>query len=442
MAHKELQLAQDDNGKYRFSGWSPDITSKKIALAEKKGLMPVYYGVQLTLLPNEEQRIKIDKTIGCSRIAANDYYAVKDFMWNEYHHSVSVAAYKREYWPRLKQEYPWLAECEQHSVLSGVSNMDKAFASFFAGRARYPQTVSRKHPNGQRYTTNETNGNIGFADQKHPLIKIPGIGKVRCIIPKGKTVSSIMAGNTKIISITVIHDAIGCYCSLNMETLIDLVNPITVTDVHHIGSMDMGLKHFGIFGDADNTLKEDNPRWIKRSERQLRHAQQILSRKYEAAKRERRNYWESHNYQKAKLRVAKIQRHIANQRKDFHHKLSSIIAKNYDFFVFENLNISGLLKNRHLAKQISSAGWYQFQQFVKYKIERKGGLVIKIDRFFPSSKCCSVCGHKNEDLKLSDRFWYCPQCHTLHDRDVNAKENIRLEGIRILQEQYGIAVLQ
>ena len=165
-----------------------------------------------------------------------------------------------------------------------------------------------------------------------------------------------------------------------------------------------------------------------------------LSRKYEAAKRDKRNYWEGKNYQKAKAKVAAIQRHIANQRKDFHHKLSREIADNYDAFIFEDLNIKGLLKNRHLAKEISSVGWYQFQSFVKYKMEKKGGVVLKINRFFPSSKNCSVCGYKNKDLKLSDRYWYCPECHTLHDRDVNAKQNILTESMRLLQDN-GITII-
>ena len=325
----------EENGIYKFKGRTFKQTEEKNTLLAPLNKMVFNYGIQLDLLPTPEQMTMIDRTIGCARVAANNYFA----------------------------------------------------------------------------------------------------------LPKNKTIDNIIPdNNTRITSVTVVHNSTVCYISLQMETIIDLVNIRKSVCRSHIGSMDMGLKDFGIYGDGENTLKIDNPRWIKKAEKKLRRAQKALSRKYEAAKKEERNYWEGKNYQKAKAKVAKIHRHIANQRKDFHHKLSRIIADTYDAFIFENLNIKGLLKNHKLAKSISSVGWYQFQQFVKYKIERKGGTVLKIDRFFPSSKTCSKCGYKKKDLELSERYWYCPKCKTLHDRDINAKDNILKEGIRIM-ESSGYTIL-
>jgi putative transposase len=432
----------EQNGIYKFTGRTYKQTEEKNSLLLPLNKMISNYGLQLVLLPTTEQMTMIDKTIGCARVVANNYLAVKDCMWKECGETVSKFEYRTEYYPILCEEFPWLKECHQASVLSGSDNMDKSFNNFFTGQSRYPKEVSRSKPNGQRYSTPNDHGSIHIDIINNlPYISIPKVGKVRFVLPKNRTISSIIPDeNTRITSITVVHNSTECYVSLQMETIVNLVSVQKSVCRSHIGSMDMGLKDFGIYGDTENTLKVDNPRWIKKSERKLRRAQKSLSRKYEAAKKDGRNWWEGKNYQKAKAKVAKIHAHIANQRKDFHHKLSRIIVDTYDAFIFENLNIKGLLKNHRLAKSISSVGWYQFQQFVKYKLERKGGSVLKVDRFFASSKTCNKCGYKKEDLQLSDRYWYCPKCHTLHDRDINAKDNILAEGIRIM-ESSGYTIL-
>ena len=433
---------ETNNGVITFKGKSGQPVKEKNVLLAPLNKMISNYGLQFELLPTAEQQKVIDKTIGCARVVANDYYAVKSFLYSEYGERISQYDYRTKYYPILCEEKPWLREMHRHSVLSGTTNMEDAFNRFFSGKAKYPKIVTRGKPNGQRYNTPNDHESIRLSLKDGiPYISVPKAGKVRFIMPWGKTIESILPDkNTHIKSITVIHDGTGYHVSLQMETIVDLVNPIKTVNLSSIGAMDMGLKHFGIYGNKSSTDYVDNPRWIRKSEKQLRRAQKRLSRKYEAAKREGRNYWEGRNYQKAKARVVKLQKHITNQRKDFHHKLSRLIADAYDIFVFENLNIRGLLKNHHLAKEISSVGWYQFQQFVSYKLQRKGGMVFKIDRFFPSSKNCSVCGYKKEDMKLNDRFWYCPNCHTLHDRDANAKENILNEGIRLIKET-GITIL-
>ena len=424
-----------NEGCFSFKGRTYEPTKEKNELLHPYKKMISNYGIKLQLLPTEEQRTAINKTIGCARVVANDYLTIRDFMWHEYGESISNFEYQKKYYPMLCEEKPWLKECHRHSVLSGAANVEKAFDNFFAGRANCPKRVSAGKPNGQRYNTPNERNSIHFVgNESKPCIRIPKVGEVRFVLPANRTMSSIIPDdNTRITSITVMRDNDCYFISLQMETIVDLVIPKVDVMRSAIGAMDMGLKDFGIYGNSDHTIKVENPKWIKKSEKKLRRAQKALSRKYEAAKREGRNYWEGANYKKAKRRVAKIQRHIANQRKDYHHKLSRKIADKYDVFIFENLNIKGLLKNHRLAKSISSVGWYQFQTFVKYKLERKGGQVIKVDRFFPSSKNCSVCGYKNKNLKLSDRYWYCPQCHTLHDRDINAKDNILKEGIRIME---------
>ena len=198
----------------------------------------------------------------------------------------------------------------------------------------------------------------------------------------------------------------------------------------------MGLARFCTYGNGGQEYERiDNPRWITMHEKRLRRFQKALSRK----QYDQKEHQGSSNWIKAKNRVAREQRKIANQRKDFAHKLSRKIADSCDVFVCEDLSIRGMIKNRHLSKQISSVGWGQFLTFVKYKVERNGGIFLKVDRFFPSSKLCS-CGYKNDDLKPGDRYWTCPKCHKLHDRDDNAVDNLRTEGIRLLKEK-GVTVV-
>ena len=193
----------------------------------------------------------------------------------------------------------------------------------------------------------------------------------------------------------------------------------------------MGLKDFAVLGDKESFLKIRNPRWIRIHERRLRRFQKALSRKQYDCK----THTGSKNWYKAKKKVAKEQRKTANQRKDFQHKLSRCIADSCKVFVCEDLNIKGMMKNRHLSKAVASVGWYGFFQKVKYKMERTGGRFLQVSRWFPSSQTCSCCGYKNTDTKnLAVREWTCPECGSYHDRDGNAQQMILKEGIRLLGE--------
>ena len=140
----------------------------------------------------------------------------------------------------------------------------------------------------------------------------------------------------------------------------------------------------------------------------------------------------SNNFIKFSRKIAKLQEHIANQRKDFNHKLSTEIAHENQVVILEDLNIKGMVRNKRLAKSISDAGWYQFITFLKYKLEWQGKIFIQIDRWFASSKLCSKCGDKKISLSLNEREWVCSSCGAVHERDSNAAKNIREEGLKLL----------
>ena len=140
------------------------------------------------------------------------------------------------------------------------------------------------------------------------------------------------------------------------------------------------------------------------------------------------------------MKVQKISAHIANQRKDFCHQLSRKLVMQYDAICFEDLNLSNLKRTLNFGKSISDEGFGMFRNFIQYKLEREGKHFVKIDKMFPSSKLCSVCGYKNANLTLKDRDWTCPDCNTYHDRDYNAAVNIKQEGLRILSEHYNLSI--
>ena len=195
--------------------------------------------------------------------------------------------------------------------------------------------------------------------------------------------------------------------------------PITkIIDPQKAIGIDVGLKDFAILS---NGKKISHPKVLSKYERKLTRYQRRLSKKRKG----------SHNRGKARLKVALIHEKIANVRMDFIHKLTHELVNDsqVDLFALEDLNVSGMMKNHKLSKSISDSAWYTFKRILKYKAEWLGKKVIEIGRFYPSSKTCSVCGYKKEDLTLDVRQWECPNCHTTHDRDINAAINIQKQGI-------------
>ncbi|VEP14690.1 transposase (fragment) [Hyella patelloides LEGE 07179] len=212
------------------------------------------------------------------------------------------------------------------------------------------------------------------------------------------------------------------YAAILFDNGID--KPQVNTEGKAIG-IDLGLSHFVITSDGS---KFDNPRWIKKHERNLKIKQQQLSRKQKG----------SNNKNKSRLKVARIHNKIANCRSDFQHKLSRRIVNENQVIVVENLAVANMVKNHKLSKAISQVGWGQFCTMLKYKAEQEGKVYQEVDRFFPSSKTCNVCLNQVGSLPLEVRFWNCANCGAKNiDRDLNAAKNIRDEGLRILTSELG-----
>ena len=229
----------------------------------------------------------------------------------------------------------------------------------------------------------------------------------------------------KILNVTVEKISNRYFVSVLFETVIDKDIFSNFIEKDKIYSADMGIKSLLTYGNLDSDIKIDNPKYFKVHERRIRLLNKKLSRQIIGSK----------NRQKTINLLNKEYKKLSNQKKDFYHKLSRQIADKADVFICEDLNIKGILQNKHLSKEVQNVSWYMLQTFIKYKMEKKNKLFIKANRFFPSSQICNCCGFKNTDIKdLKIRYYRCPKCHSLLDRDINAKNNLLTYGFETLKK--------
>ena len=431
---------QQADGTFEFHGGKGgfNIIKQKNKALEPYGKCIHNYGVLLELIPGDKQTA-INQQIGNARVVHNDYLSKREEYYKETKKALTVSQYKKEYLPALKEGKEYLKDTDKFVYENACRNVDDAYNRFFKGLSGFPKYASRTKPNGSSFTTNFTNNNIELkmiGDIPH--VKLPKIGNVRFILPKGKTLADIQPQGVSIKAATVSKEPDGLYrIALRMESVINKPVFSTVINARDIISVDLGLKEFGVFGNLEESIPVPNPRWIKIHAKRLRRFQQSLSRKQYDLK----THTGSKNWEKVRAKVAKEQRKIADQRRDFHHKLSRAITDNCVAFICEDLAVKNMMKNRHLSKSIASVGWSQFLTMVQYKMERAGKYFRKISRWYPSSQTCGCCGYKNTDVKdLGVRKWKCPKCGTWHDRDVNAQQNIYKIGAKMLQDE-GIQIV-
>jgi putative transposase len=359
--------------------------------------------VKVRLYPTSEQQVALSRSFGCARWYWNHALNACIQHYQETGKSLKMAAYKGML-PQLKKELPWLKEGCYSAVLQCVAiNLNKAYTNFFAGRAKHPRFKSKHGKQSIQYPQNVT--------LEADCLKVPKIGEIKARFHREIT------GTIKTVTISkTLSDKY--FASILCET----TDSGSATSGDKTLGIDLGLKDFAVVHDGEEVTKYSNPKHLKCHEKNLAKKQQKLARKVKGSK----------TRQKFRKVVAKVHERVSNARKDFLHKLSRKLVDESQVIIVENLNVKGMVRNRKLSKAISDVGWGIFVNLLAYKLERKQGKLIEIDRFFPSSKNCSCCGHIMDELPLDIREWSCPSCDTHHDRDSNASLNIRTEGIRIL----------
>ncbi len=354
--------------------------------------------------PTPEQAVVLNRTFGCVRVVWN-----RTLAWRHarYHTEGQRTGYRESdaHLTAMKKlpELAWLAEVSSVPLQQTLRHQHTAFVNFFAGRARYPRYKSRLGKQAATYTRSAfrmRDGGLLLAKTSEPLPFV-------WTWPEAETATIDPS------MVTVSRDAAGRWF---VTFQLEVPAPTYLAPTGAAVGVDLGLKDFAVLSTGE---KIAHPRHMDRREQRLKRYQRMMARKRKG----------SNNRAKARVKVARAHAKVTDARRDFLHKTSTTLVRRYDMIAVEDLNVSGMVRNRRLAKSISRTGWAEFRSVLDYKSARYGRRLVVMDRWYPSSKTCSACGHLLAVLRLDTRHWTCPGCGALHDRDVNAAKDILTAGL-------------
>jgi len=357
-------------------------------------------GFQYRFYPTPEQRTALAKTFGCVRYVYNWGHNRRSTAWLERHEGTTYGQTSAALTKLKRQpEMAWLNEVSCVPVQQSLCHLQTAYVNLWENGAEYP-TFKKK---GSRQSAEFTRSGFRWKNGQLALAKI---GKLD--IRWSRRFSADPS------TVTVSRTPAGRYY---VSFCVDEPLPVMPEATGQIG-IDLGLTVFAAFSDGS---KHHAPRPLRRKMAQLKRAQKTLSRKQKG----------SRNRAKARLRVAKIHQKVGDIRRDHLHKLTTDLVRENQTIAVEDLNVQGMMANHSLAGAIADSGWGEFVRQLKYKSEWHGRTFVRIGRFYPSSKLCSVCRFKNDSMPLDIREWQCPRCGVVHDRDVNAARNILAAGLAV-----------
>lgn len=354
------------------------------------------------LYPNEEQKIMFAKTFGCVRFVYNRMLEDKIKHYQETKEKLNNTP------AQYKPEFEWLKEVDSLALANAQINLQSAYNNFFRSpKIGFPKFKSKRKDKNS-YTTNNQNGSVSIINGK---LKLPKVGLVKMVQHR------VIPSDQKIKSATIEKTSSGKYY---VSILVEFEKEISNLQLDKTKALGLDYASHSFYVDSQGK-EAKYPKFY-------RNAQIVLSKEQRRLSLMKHG---SHNYEKQRIRVAKIQEHIANQRKDWLRKLSFELAESYDYICVEDINMQNMAQSLKLGKSTNDNGFGMFRTLLAYKLIERGKQLVKIDKWFPSSKTCRFCGCINKKLKLSDRVWAC-ECGAVLNRDENAAINIMNIGLSMV----------
>ena len=385
--------------------------------------------IKVRLNPNNKQSTKLFQYAGCARFAYNWAISREQDNYKQGNKFLSDSELRKEFTQLKKQsEYQWLNEVSNNVTKQAIKDACNTYKRFFKGQCKYPKFKSKKHSTPSFY---QDNIKIQFTDthvkvESFSMSKKQNKQKLNWIklCEKGRIPTDCKYMNPRFT-----YDGLYWYVSVGIE-----VNDNTTLPSNEGIGIDLGIKDLAICSDGNTYKNINKTQTVKKLEKKKRRLQRSISRKYEKNKKGA-NYCKTSNIIKREKELLKLNHRLTNVRQNYLHQTTSEIVKREPSFIcIEDLNVSGMMKNKHLSKAVQQQGFYEFRRQIEYKTMWNNIPVVIADRFFPSSKLCSCCGSIKKDLKLSDRIYKC-ECGNVIDRDYQAALNLKQYGENVLKQQ-------
>ena len=364
--------------------------------------------IKIRLYPSPGQIIYINKLLGCSRFVYNQCLNYKSLEYGLWSNPTGLSD-TNKFVIELKTSHEWLKEAHSKVIQQSLINLETAYKNFFTKKSDYPTYKKKSTNQSCRFPTDAI---MGVKGNRISIIRSLKDINYKCSKVDERYLNQY---KKKFNSGTLTKTKSGDYY---FSILVDRPNKKIKKTGNLLIGIDLGIKDFIV---TSKGQYYENLKSKRNNQSELARVHRELSRKKKGSK----------NRVESRIKLAKTYEKINNKKEYYLHSVTNQLLSDNQTIVMENLNVAGMLKNHCLARSIQEVSWGRFKEILKYKAEWYGREVIEVDRWFPSSKLCGCCGYKNVDLTLKDRFWGCPECNTLHDRDLNAANNIKKEGIKI-----------